>query len=207
MPGDNGFFLTSDPRVSEVAGTKLHEEWWSRSYEYAWALQYAEKGQIVADMGCGWMPRPLKDALAAKCEYVYAVDQDERLLQHFCPANMTFVVGDITQQISWLPQGGLDRIFCVSVLEDLNDFVSPTLKEFAKLLKPEGRIILTFDSPWEESKPCPTYPGLPLKKFFDALGPAGLELSGRLERTPNRKMFVHHEGWNLACCHFVLKKH
>ena len=44
----NGFFRWDDPKVSEVAGYALPPDWWSRPYEYAWALGFAKPGQVVA---------------------------------------------------------------------------------------------------------------------------------------------------------------
>ena len=96
---DNGYFKQSDPHISELAGYQLPPDWWSRGYEYPWALEYAEKGQAVADMGCGWMYRPFKDALVALGCQVYAVDGDKRLLTQEKRPGVEIVVADFTKPI------------------------------------------------------------------------------------------------------------
>jgi len=201
----SGFFKQSDPRIEELAGYDFHADWWSRPYEYAWAMQHAEAGLVVADMGCGWMYRPFKDALAEVCQYVYAVDADKRLRHQDRADNMAFVTADITDQIPAITSGQLDRVFCISVLEDLGDMVGPALKEFARCIKPDGQIILTFDVPYLDA-PTPVYPGLPLYKFELARKDAGLRYGGEVDyRMPDFDL-VNHQEWNLCVFHALLEK-
>jgi len=200
----NGFFRWDDPKVSEVAGYALPHDWWSRPYEYAWALGFAKPGQVVADMGCGWMYRPFKDALAGICEHVYAVDQNSRLLAQSRPDNMTFVIANFSQKIEALEAGSLDAIFCISVLEDLGDFAGHALKEFGRLLKDDGLVVITFDAPYDDNNPTPVYPGLPLHKFNNAVRAAGLRHKGMSDYRKDNA--VNHGECNLSCFHCVLEK-
>ena len=200
---NNGFFKQSDPHIKELAGYQLPSDWWSRPWEYAWAMNYAEAGLVVADMGCGWMYRPFKDALAQVCKFVYAVDADKRLHQQEQADNMSFVIGDITKNIPAIPSGQLDRVFCISVLEDLGDMAAPALREFARCIKPDGKIILTFDEPYLEA-PTPVYPGLPLDKFEQAVEDAGLSYDSEVDYS--KFDLVNHQDWNLCCFHCVLTK-
>jgi hypothetical protein len=87
----NGYFKQSDPSIKELAGYPLPSDWWSRPWEYAWAIEHAVSYMTAADMGCGWMYRPFKDALAEVCKYVYAVDADQRLHKQDKADNMGFV--------------------------------------------------------------------------------------------------------------------
>jgi SAM-dependent methyltransferase len=185
-------------------GYPLPSDWWSRPYEYAWAMGYAEAGQVVADMGCGWMYRPFKDALAEVCKFVYAVDADSRLHAHPRDENMIFVTADITREIIAIPSGYLDRVFCISVLEDLGDMAAPALKEFGRCLDDEGKIILTFDVPYLDA-PTPVYPGLLISKFERAMKEAGLVYDGDVGygHPPDT---VNHQEWNLCVFHCVLTK-
>ena len=200
---DNAFFKQSDPSINELAGYDFHADWWSRLYEYAWAMQYAEAGLVVADMGCGWMYRPFKDALANVCKFVYAVDADKRLYGQKRADNMAFVTADVSREISGIQDGQLDRVFCISVLEDLDDRVAPALEEFVKLIKPDGQIVLTFDAPYLDA-PTPVYPGLPLDKFERAMKDAGLRYVGEVDYDKGNA--VNHKEWNLCVFHCTLIK-
>ena len=199
----NGYFKQSDPRIEELAGFQLPLDWWSRGYEYAWAIDFAEAGLVVADMGCGWMYRPFKDALANVCKFVYAVDADSRLYHRQRAYSMGFVIADITREIPDIQDGQLDRVFCISVLEDLGDRVVPALKEFSRVIKPDGKIVLTFDAPYLDA-PTPVYPGLPLDKFEQAMKDAGLCYEGDVDYDKDNA--VNHQEWNLCVFHCVLKK-
>jgi SAM-dependent methyltransferase len=199
----NGFFKYSDKRSEIVAGMKLPEQWWSRPYEYGWALGHAEASQVAADMGTGWMYRPFKDALAEICGFVYAVDLDVRLMQQQPADNMQFVIASITQPIKQIEAASLDRIFCISVLEDMGDMIGDAVAEFARLLKPDGRMILTFDVQYDMDKPLGQYPGVALGKFLNSLDENGLVIDGEL--VLDKKNAVYHEGFNLCCLHTVVK--
>lgn len=199
----NGYFKIGDPRISELAGYRLLPDWWSRPYEYAWAMRFAGKGQVVADMGCGWMYRPFKDALAGACDFVYAVDADNRLLQQRKPENLEFIVADFSRTVDAIPDGRLDVLFCISVLEDLGDFAEPSLIEFARTIREDGRIVMTFDVPFDTGRPTPIYPGLPLDKFESAMKGAGLRYTGGVDYSKDGA--VNHSRWNLCCFHCVLE--
>lgn len=199
----SGYFKWDDPTIDELAGYKLPLDWWSRPYEYAWAIQYAKPGMIVADMGCGWMYRPFKDALANVSGHVYAVDADRRLNTQARPPNTEFVIASFTDEVKAIPGGSLDLVFCISVLEDLRDFAGPALKEFRRCINGKGQIILTFDIPFDTDKPTPTYPGLPMVKFEQAMLDAGLRYAGRVDYS--KENAVYHDIWNLCCFHAVLE--
>ena len=199
----NGFFKWNDKKTQQVAGMTLPDAWWSRGYEYAWALQYAEPSHIVADMGTGWMYRPFRDALADVCGYVYGVDIDNRLLHQKRADNVEFVIASITEPIHQIPANSLDRIFCISVLEDMGDMIGNAVKEFARLLYRDGRMILTFDVQYDMDKPLAQYPGVNLKKFLQALDDNNLVVDGELEL--DKTDAVYNKDFNLCCLHMVVK--
>ena len=203
VSGKNGFFGWKDKRAEIVAGMKLPEQGWSRPYEYAWALQFAGSAQIVADMGTGWMYRPFKEALAEICGHVYAVDLDVRLLQQNHADNMDLIVASFTQPIKQIPAGTLDRIFCISVLEDMGDMIGDAIAEFKRLLHPDGLMILTFDAQYDMDKPLGQYPGVKLDKFLKALDDNHLVIDGDLQL--DKTDTVYHEQFNLCCLHVVVK--
>lgn len=202
---NNSFFKWSDSNPAEVEGFFIPPEWWSRRYEYSWAINYARSDNIVADMGCGWMPRPFKDMLAKKAKVVWAVDRDSRVanLRVDAPSNLEIVVDDITQ-LKLFGAGHFDKIFCISVLEDLED-KQKVLETFKKVLRPHesSRIIFTFDVPYDGLKPVTPYPGVDLQEFVDLVWKAGLDFDGCLEMYKNDIVF--NSEFNLCCFHCVLK--
>lgn len=199
----NGFFKQPDPHIEELAGYQLPLDWWSRGYEYSWALEYASPSMTVADMGCGWMYRPFKDALDDLGCAVCAVDGDKRLLTQEKRPDIEYVVADFTNRIEEISTGRLDRVFCISVFEDLGDMAAPALKEFARVIKPDGLIVLTFDVPYLDA-PTPVYPGLPLDKFEQSMKDAGLRYSGSVDY--DKEDAVNHQEWNLCVFHCSLTK-
>lgn len=199
---NSGFLKYTDPRLSVVAGWALPQGWWSRPWEYAWALQFARPGQVVADMGCGYTYRPLKDALANTCAHVYAVDASPKVLALPGREHLEYVVADISKPIPAIATGSLDRIFCISVLEDTQRQLPQILAEFARCLKPDGLVILTFDTPYYIDQPCLAWPGLNLQDFFRAVEDAGLSLVGDFDFDITDA--VHHKDWNLCVVHCAL---
>lgn len=109
-----------------------------------------------------------------------------------------------------LMDGTFDKIFCVSVLEHLQknktpDFLNKlgfnfshdmceSLREFKRLLKPQGLIILTFD-----------YPTVNLNYFCRIVDYLGLEFCSKAYfNLP--KNALRHENDNLYCYRALLKK-
>ncbi len=203
---NNGYFRTTDPTVKVVGGMDLLPSWWSRPYEYAWAIQFAKPGQVVADMGCGWSGRPFKEELAdAGCD-VYAIDADPRVLELPKHEGVRLIVRKFLEPMDDLPQ--FDVIFCISVLEDLTTDLPEVLKKFASKLKPDGFIVITFDTPFDTTKPTPTYPGLNLDDFRRACQIADLHAVGVSDffRDYYGSGLVHHDEWNLAVTHWTVKR-
>lgn len=202
----NGFFKLTDPKVGEIGGHQLLPSWWSRFYEYPWAMQFAEPGQIVADMGCGYTFRPLKNALAQVVERVYAIDGNPQVLDLDAPENCWLVVANFTDRIPLIEEESIDRVFCISVLEDLQkgDMIEPALTEFSRVLAPDGLMVLTFDVPYDDAKPCEHYPGLDLGRFEASLPGLGLEYVGEVDH--DKGGAVVHEAYNLCVWHCVLRK-
>ena len=201
---ENGFFKKSDRQETMIMGLPINPGWWSRRFEYPWALEYAEPDQVVADMGCGYTPRPFKDALAQVCKKVYAVDGDERVLSQQSDNGLVFVVADFTQPIQDIPDGSLDRVFCVSVLEDVGDKVSLALTEFERLLKPGGLCVLTFDVHYNEKKPLGQYPGVELYNFAESVFESGLGWDDKIDF--DKRNVVNNKEFNLCVFHCILRK-
>lgn len=200
---NNAFFKTTDQKLSSIGGGPIPDGWWSRGYEYPWAGKFAEPGHIVADMGAGWHERPFKHFLAEVCGEVYAVDihpefpklNDERPF----PSNLKAIVADMCTVE--LPP--LDVIFCISVFEDLGDVKLRALQNFYKLLKPGGKVVMTFDTQYDFKKPLGKYPGVGMKEFVETAVAAGFPIH---EINADKENLVFHEGFNLCVFHTVLVK-
>lgn len=204
---NNGFFNLSDPKASEIVGGPIEAVWWSRGYEYPWALQYAGPGQVVADMGCGWHQRPLKDSLAMICDWVWAVDGHPEVTKLQSYPNMPFVVADIREPIPIIEAGSLDRVFCISVLEDIGSRTVQSLQEFARCVKPAsegGLCVITFDVQYDDDRALGRYPGVRLEKFREYVEQAGLRFVGEVDEDKSDAVF--HELFNLCVFHCVLER-
>ena len=199
----NSFFRLDDPHADNVRGHHIDPSWWSRSYEYPWAIDYANG--VAADMGCGWWPRPLKDALAETCKHVYCVDHDERVyeLDDGRYENVAYIHADFSEYVRQIPNKHLDRVFCISVLEETKD-VEGALWEFRRVLKDDGLMVLTFDVPHISDHPSTPYPGLLMDNFLRDIKMVGLKFVG--EQDFDKEGLVHHPGYNLCVFHCVLEK-
>ena len=203
MSGSNDYFHRTDKHVDELWGYKIHPAWWSRKYEYPWAFQYAEFWQHAADMGCGWMDRPFKDMIADICAQVYAIDIDDRVLSLTRHGNMSLHKADFTQETFLQPES-IDRVFCLSVLEDLSEKLPDALEEFKRVLQPDGLIVVTFDVWYDKAEPLGQYPGMDINYFWKSVYQAGLVPVG--EVLDNKADAVFSPDFNLCCYHAVLEK-
>lgn len=205
----NAFFRMCDPADEYLHGFRISEGWWSRRFEYSFVMKYAGAGQIVADMGAGWHYRPLHDALSNVCDFVYAVDYHPGILDEKEIPPMKsgiYINADFTKPIEAMLSETLDRIFCVSVLEECGDYVG-ALKEFYHLLKPDGLCIITCDMPHRDDKPeHEKYRGLKLENLESAMKEAGFRFQGSINRVRDYIDLLHNDEFNLCVWHCVLKK-
>lgn len=203
MTGSNDYFHLTDLHTEELAGYKIHPSWWSRKYEYPWAFEFVEFWQVTADMGCGWMNRPFKDMIARMCIKEYAIDADERVLGLEAHGNMTLHHASFTEQ-TFLKDESIDRVFCLSVLEDVGDKLPDALKEFRRVLHPDGLIILTFDVWYDKAEPAGQYPGIEMPYFWNCVYKAGLVPVGEVKEDKQNAVFS--PDFNLCCYHAILER-
>ncbi|MDR6719461.1 class I SAM-dependent methyltransferase [Paenibacillus sp. 2003] len=162
---ESRYIRQSDPKTDTLV-FPLHPAWWSRPYEYEWARRFARSDDVVLDAACG-ISHPFKFWLAENCREVHACDWDERILSE--EAIRLDIVSDFGEQaaqdlpestlvrlhrakanLAQLPyeSGKFDRVFCISVLEHLDTgTMLRAFREFARVLKPNGQLIATFDVP------------------------------------------------------------
>lgn len=199
----NRFFRYSDPSTRQLSRYNLPADWWSRHYEYPWALAQAPAFGTVADMGTGWTFRPFAPALTEICNSVLALDIDRRVEQHnsLDNLNLIYLCHDFTIPLF---EDEFDAVFCISVLEDLGDKLPDALAAFRQSLKRHGKIILTFDVQYDPNKPLAKYPGLDLEYFERTMTAAGLRYVGRVNH--DKTNAVYHLGFNLCCYRCVLEQ-
>jgi len=201
---ENAFFKRDDLWTNIVQGYEIPPEWWSRLYEYPWALEYAAPDMVVADMGCGWEQRPFKDMLSKVCHKVYAVDQHWEAGKLTPHDNMEFVIADFTRHIDAIPDDSLDAVFCISVLEELGDTIPMALHEFYRCLKPGGLCVLTCDVQYDMDKPLGPFGAVKLGNMISSALSLGFEVQNGMDY--DKYYAVNHEGFNLCVYHCVLVK-
>jgi len=112
----------------------------SKRWEYPWALRRARlaPGSRVLDGGCGASIFPLF-LQQLRCR-VAALDP-----QPPAPLDaIQYICGEL-QQLPFAAES-FDAVFCISVIEHLPvDAMPRALHELARVLKPEGRLLLTTD--------------------------------------------------------------
>lgn len=139
-----------------------------RRAEYPWAINNADlnRPMKILDIGSGISLFPVY--LAAKDHEVFSIDNDNILMQRLGPkmaqwagVKVNYRLGDVTKLE--FDENTFDRIFCISVLEHLEeekiddkyvnyrkrDLDVKAISEMLRVLKPTGRLILTFD--WSEN--------------------------------------------------------
>lgn len=162
---ESRYIRQSDPRTDTLV-FPLPLTWWSRPYEYEWARQFARPTDVVLDAACG-ISHPFKFWLAEHCREVHACDWDERILSeeairldiasdfgheaaHHLPEHYLTRLILARTNLAQLPYAAeqFDRVFCISVLEHLDTCTMlRSFREFARVLKPDGQLIATFDVP------------------------------------------------------------
>jgi ubiquinone/menaquinone biosynthesis C-methylase UbiE len=140
-------------------------------------------GETVADIGAGtgFFAIPLARA-AGESGKVYAVDFQPDLLHLLgeklgapdAPRNIELVTGDAAH--TGLPGGSCDVVFLANVWHELEDKAA-ALREFARIMKPGGRLALLD---WKHDADRPPGPPpehrVPMRQAINTLEMAGWEL-------------------------------
>jgi len=143
---ENRFLAWNDEKMTMVDTFNIPSTWWSRPYEYAFASKYCDKKKVVIDAGCG-IEHPFKYYLAANSKHVTCIDIDDRLETLPRPDNMNMIIRDMSMGCND-DEIIADTIFCLSVLEHMSpEQQEKTIENFAKWLKPNGKLVLTVDYP------------------------------------------------------------
>ncbi|MBB6447367.1 class I SAM-dependent methyltransferase [Bacillus benzoevorans] len=209
------FFTNNDEQNSECF-FPLPAPWWSRPFEYHWAIQFTDKDQVVLDAATG-ICHPFKFAIADICKEVHACDLDMRILSkdkilkdvevEFGSKQRNIIQkGKYFERIQFLRANlgsipymdeKFDRVFCISVLEHLDkETLINAFKEFKRILKPDGKIVVTFD-----------YPIIDLNFLATIIEGLGLKFSGEIDVSlPKDALFTDLYQPRLYCFRAVIEK-
>ncbi len=137
---DRSLYLMNSP-------SPLH---WSRQFEWPWCLHHAnlKPEDNVLDVGGSWSI--LKYALAKRCKQVIsleidqsAIDKTVESIRRIGMKNIFQKQGDV-RDIPY-PDNSFDCVFCISVLEHVEDGHTKAIREMLRVLKPGGSLLLTMD--------------------------------------------------------------
>ena len=142
------YLLTNEPHLQEYRWIRDAFRQWSRIYEYPYCYESIKKvaptGAKVLDAGSGITFFPF--FMSSMCD-VTCVDLDDygktfEIINGLQGTNVSFMRSDLRH----MPYASeiFDCIYCISVLEHTSHRLE-ILREFHRLLKPGGLLVLTFD--------------------------------------------------------------
>lgn len=144
----NDYLLNNKSSLGKYRWIKDAFNQWSRIYEYPYCYDIVEKnipaGSHILDAGCGvtfftfFLNQKYKITAVDQDDYGYLyneINKKQNTVVNFIKSNL--------QAIS-CPSDSFDAVYCISVLEHTRNY-DAILKEFYRLLKPNGLLIITFD--------------------------------------------------------------
>ena len=172
---------------------------WSRRWEYPFVAQrvieFAEKqsdGPVrVLDAGSGVTYFPYFIRSEVPRSQITCFDSNASYHPMFAAVNVTLGETKVKFEEGWLQKlqfvdGGFDVVCCISVLEHTNNY-GEILDEFARVLRPGGLLVLTFDLSLDGRFELPRAIAADLltelSRKFDA--PADIDLHKELARMEN----------------------
>lgn len=122
---------------------------WSRAFEWPWVVERVDLKATDLCLDAGGGDTPIACALAERAAWVTNLDSDGASLAKCATKaaalgikNVTMLPGDL-QSID-ARDASFDKVVCVSVLEH-TDQPDAIVDELWRVLKPGGRLVLTFD--------------------------------------------------------------
>lgn len=152
---------------------KLGFDYWSRKWEYPWAILNADlqAGMRVLDVGSGGSPFPLYLGMNGFECYACDPSLDQGKPKKNLRRRIIFFLGittvwslpkrkrslpiryfpDSIQELSF-PDNFFDRVFCLSVIEHIPQSEwSLCMEQLSRVVKPTGRLLLTHDMSRQEA--------------------------------------------------------
>jgi len=182
----------------------------SRMWEYPFAIIAADldNGMKVADVGCGNTPFTAYLAKKLHPDNVFGFDPDvlegdDGGHSHFS-AKLSFIhdigIKFFRDDIASLSTKSdfFDVVFCISVLEHIDNMLQKVngIKELVRIVKPGGKLILTFDLGVD----------LPLNHIWDIISVSGLVPIGLDVSWPKKRFVNYGRGSSVDVFGLVLHK-
>lgn len=118
-------------------------KWWSRGYEYAWALKALGPREMVLDAGCGDRPFPFLVAEVRENSFVVGVDP---AAPKFSPHVRVRYISKPIQEVEDEELDEVDAAVSLSVLEHLKGpGLSLYLSSISRALSPGDPFLITMD--------------------------------------------------------------
>jgi SAM-dependent methyltransferase len=159
LRGSSDHFLKSNKEILEDYSKKWVENpfyQWSRQWEYPYALDQisnylnanGEKNISILDAGSGATFFPFFINERYPISQIICIDNDPLITDIFNNLNQNLAkkVAFQNSDLNKLPleNGSIDLIYCISVLEHTENY-SEIISEFLRVLKPNGKLIITID--------------------------------------------------------------
>ena len=143
--------LAKDNPIQAAAGTNRTD--WYAKYPHAVDQEIQDENSIVLDAGCGYGRVAIPLLIGRKKLNLVGVDASAVMLRTFLDLLERESLSDLKQRLILLhstinqlpfPEGSFDYIYsCAVLLHNPYQDVGEILKEFRRLLKPTGKLVLT----------------------------------------------------------------
>lgn len=146
-------------RYNELIDHKPHNAYYDRPNTLS--LLPNVSGKTILDAACG--PGKYAEILLDHGAQVTGFDISPEMIKHAKERNPNagyFFVHDMSFPFDMLPDSSFDIVVCALALHYLDDW-SITIKEFCRVLKPKGILVLSIEHPYFE------YTYFKSKKYFD----------------------------------------
>lgn len=135
-------------RYSQMIDHKPHNAYYDRPNTLS--LMGDVAGKTILDAACG--PGKYAEILLGNGAIVTGVDLSPKMIE--CakkrnPNKGKFFVHDLSEPFAMLENQSFDMILCALAMHYLEDW-HPTVKEFHRLLKPGGSIVISIEHPFFE---------------------------------------------------------
>ena len=118
------------------------------------------EGKKILDAACG--PGKYAEELIRKGANITGFDLSPKMVEHAVERNHgggTFFVHDMSLPLSMMEDESYDYVLCALAMHYLEDW-GATMKEFCRVLKPDGKLIISIENPFFE------YTYFKSKKYF-----------------------------------------
>ncbi|MGL1888481.1 MAG: class I SAM-dependent methyltransferase [Reichenbachiella sp.] len=135
-------------RYNELIDHKPHNAYYDRPNTLKLLGDVA--GKIILDAACG--PGKYAEILHEKGAKVIGFDLSPEMIKFAKSRNQdsgNFFVHDMSEPMSMLEDGSIDMVLYALAFHYVEDW-APTLREFHRVLRPNGRLVLSIEHPFFE---------------------------------------------------------